>query len=140
MRSHHLPFTRTNWRTGKASRNSLPITIAGPSGTSLMLCAQDTAAPLSSKSSCCIAASVGLVSISQTSSASRNAGTMRAALSASLMSVPRPGPSSMRRNVRGEPMLDQTSAAQRPSNSPNICEISGAVVKSPDAPKGSRFM
>ena len=65
---------------------------------------------------------------------------MRAARKASLISVPRPGPSSMSRTGSGLPIDAQTSAAQRPSSSPNICEISGAVVKSPAAPNGSRFM
>jgi hypothetical protein len=37
-------------------------------------------------------------------------------------------------------MLAHTSAAQSPISSPNICDISGAVVKSPLAPKGSRVM
>src|SRR6185437_13597788 len=62
------------------------------------------------------------------------------ARSASLISVPRPGPSSMSRTGSGEPMLDHTSADQSPINSPNIWDISGAVVKSPVAPNGSRFM
>ena len=33
-------------------------------------------------------------------------------------------------------MACQRSASQAPKSSPNICEISGAVVKSPAAPSG----
>ena len=37
---------------------------------------------------------------------------------------------------RGRPIASQRSASQAPKSSPNICEISGAVVKSPAAPSG----
>ena len=40
------------------------------------------------------------------------------------------------RTGAGLPIASQRSASQAPSNSPNIWEISGAVVKSPAAPTG----
>ena len=52
--------------------------------------------------------------------------------------VPRPGPSSISRSSGGEPIAFQIDAAHSPSNSPNIWLTSGAVVKSPSRPKGSR--
>ena len=56
--------------------------------------------------------------------------------SASAISVPRPGPSSTSRTGAGRPIASQRSASQAPKSSPNIWEISGAVVKSPAAPSG----
>ena len=52
--------------------------------------------------------------------------------------VPRPGPSSISRSSGGEPIAFHTDAAHSPSNSPNIWLTSGAVVKSPSRPSGSR--
>ncbi len=43
----------------------------------------------------------------------------------------------MSRTGEGAPIASQRSASHAPINSPNICEISGAVVKSPAAPTGS---
>ena len=43
----------------------------------------------------------------------------------------------MSRTGEGAPIASQRSASQAPISSPNICEISGAVVKSPAAPTGS---
>ena len=40
--------------------------------------------------------------------------------------------------LSGEPMRVHTAAIHRPMSSPNIWLISGEVVKSPVAPKGSR--
>src|SRR6516165_4295078 len=60
------------------------------------------------------------------------------ARSASAISVPRPGPSSTRSKREGAPMRAQQSAVHKPISSPNIWEISGAVTKSPAAPKGVR--
>ncbi len=114
--------------------------IAGPSGASAKLPLQAIGAPAVSSASYWIWASGGLVSISVTSSAARNSGTTRAARKASLISVPRPGPSSITRTGLGRPIDVHTSAAHRPMSSPNICEISGAVVKSPSVPNGSRVM
>jgi hypothetical protein len=62
------------------------------------------------------------------------------ARSASRIIVPRPGPSSIRRTFSGDPIVCQTAAAQSPTSSPNIWLTSGAVVKSPEAPSGSRVM
>ena len=65
---------------------------------------------------------------------------MRATRSTSDISVPRPGPSSTSRAGAGAPAARQASLAQTPTSSPNIWLISGAVMKSPPAPKGSRVM
>ncbi len=64
-------------------------------------------------------------------------GTPRVARKASAIKVPRPGPSSTSRTPGGRPIASQRSASQAPKSSPNIWEISGAVVKSPAAPTGS---
>ena len=61
-----------------------------------------------------------------------------AARSASSIIVPRPGPSSTRQTGSGESMARHAAAAQSPISSPNIWLISGAVVKSPAPPNGSR--
>ncbi len=58
----------------------------------------------------------------------------------SAISVPRPGPISMSRTLAGRPIASQAEAAQTPISSPKIWLISGAVTKSPAAPKGSRVM
>ena len=58
----------------------------------------------------------------------------RAAMSA--IRVPRPGPSSARAMARRRPWSIQACASASPRSSPNIWEISGAVVKSPAAPAG----
>ena len=52
--------------------------------------------------------------------------------------VPRPGPSSISRRIGGEPIAFQTEAAHNPKSSPNIWLTSGAVMKSPSRPSGSR--
>ena len=52
--------------------------------------------------------------------------------------VPRPGPSSTSRSIGGDPIDFHTEAVHSPSNSPNIWLTSGAVVKSPSRPSGSR--
>ena len=49
----------------------------------------------------------------------------------SLISVPSPGPTSTSSTRAGAPMRRQVSTAQSPISSPNICETSGAVMKSP---------
>src|ERR1035437_6601354 len=63
-----------------------------------------------------------------------------AARRASFIMVPRPGPSSMMRRFSGEPICFQVAAIQRPIISPNIWLTSGAVMKSPRAPSGSRVV
>ena len=63
--------------------------------------------------------------------AARKSGITFAARSASFIMVPRPGPSSTRWSVSGDPIPRQTAAVHRPINSPNIWLISGAVMKSP---------
>ena len=74
-----------------------------------------------------------------TERAARKSGIISAmARSASAIRVPRPGPSSASSTGAGRPMSSQVTAAQRPRHSPKAWEISGAVVKSPAAPKGSR--
>ena len=64
----------------------------------------------------------------------------RVARRRSAISVPRPGPSSARVKGSGAPRSSQACARARPKSSPNIWLISGAVVKSPAAPKGSRVV
>ena len=54
--------------------------------------------------------------------------------------VPRPGPSSTIRTVDGFPMLSHVHAAHAPMSSPNACDTSGDVTKSPLSPKTSRCM
>ena len=71
---------------------------------------------------------------------SGEAGAMRQALSRSAISVPRPGPSSTRRTGSGRPAGSQAARHQTPISSPKICDTSGAVMKSPCRPNGSRAM
>jgi len=55
------------------------------------------------------------------------------------MSVPRPGPTSMSCTPwLGRPWLIHSAMNHTPTSSPNICEISGDVMKSPLAPNWSR--
>ena len=54
--------------------------------------------------------------------------------------VPRPGPSSTSRTFSGAPISSPDGGAHSPISSPNIWLISGAVMKSPVAPNGSRVM
>ena len=58
--------------------------------------------------------------------------------SASAISVPRPGPISISRTVSGWPWPCQACTTNIPISSPNSWLISGAVVKSPERPNGSR--
>ncbi len=139
-RSHQPRSVRTYCRTGKASKNSLARTMAGPAGTSETCACQATGAPVEDRVVSCRAFSTGLVSTRRMSAASRKRGTTRAARKTSAISVPRPGPSSTRRTGSGAPMRRQISPAQSPISSPNIWLISGAVVKSPSVPNGSRVM
>ena len=67
----------------------------------------------------------------------RNSGTTRAALSASAISVPRPGPSSTSATRAGRPRSSQCWTMARPISSPNSWLTSGAVTKSP-APQAGR--
>jgi hypothetical protein len=60
--------------------------------------------------------------------------------SMSAMSVPRPGPSSASTTGSGRPIRAQLSAHHRPMSSPKIWLTSGAVMKSPVAPSGSRVV
>jgi hypothetical protein len=81
--------------------------------------------------------STGLVSTRATRAASTKPVTTRAARKRSAISVPRPGPNSIRWYGDGAPIACQVVAHQMPMSSPKICEISGAVVKSPARPRGS---
>ena len=75
-----------------------------------------------------------------TVAAAVNSGRFLVPRSKSPISVPRPGPSSTMRTVDGLPMLSHVHAAHAPINSPNACDTSGDVVKSPFFPKTSRCM
>ena len=86
----------------------------------------------------CTACSAVFGSTSTTSIADLNAGTARAARSASRIRVPRPGPTSTSRTRDGLPICCQTTAAHSPISSPKTCEISGAVMKSSFAPMAVR--
>ena len=88
----------------------------------------------------CFSRRTGLVSTRCTVSAAEKSGTRAATRRMSAISVPRPGPSSTRRTGEGAPARRQASISQAPTISPNIWLTSGAVVKSPAAPKGSRVM
>ena len=69
--------------------------------------------------------------------AARKPGITFATRKTSLIMVPRPGPSSTRLTLAGDPIARHTAAAHSPTSSPNIWLISGAVMKSPCAPNGS---
>ena len=58
----------------------------------------------------------------------------------SFISVPRPGPISASVTGSGRPIACQAPSSHTPISSPNIWLISGAVVKSPAAPNGSRVV
>src|SRR5215472_14353586 len=82
---------------------------------------------------------VHLIEIRWTWMAARKSGITLAVRSTSTIMVPRPGPSSTKLISPGDPIARQVAAAHNPINSPNIWLISGAVVKSPAAPNGSRL-
>ncbi|HET9935681.1 MAG TPA: hypothetical protein VFQ29_04390 [Methyloceanibacter sp.] len=56
------------------------------------------------------------------------------------MRVPRPGPSSATITEEGAPIACQTATHHTPISSPKIWLISGAVMKSPASPIGSRVV
>ena len=85
-RSCQHPFTLRNWRTGKASKNSLAIQIVGPSGIVSGRSCQTASKPCARWRE----RSAGDVSTRCTSG--RNAGSSRAARSASAISTPAPRP------------------------------------------------
>jgi len=116
----------------------LAITISGPCGTAAGSRCQARGTPNDARVSCCRRCRTGLVSTRCTCSAAANAGTTRAARSASVISVPRPGPSSTSATCGGAPIARHTAAAHSPISSPNIWLISAAVMKSPARPNGSR--
>ena len=135
--SSQAPSRRTNWRTPKQSRNSLPITITGASrGTWSRLSAKDTGTP-ANRAAWALRRGA-LSSTSHRSMAARKAGSAFAARRRSPISAPEPGPSSTSRTGAGRPMAAHTDTAQTPIISPNICETSGAVMKSPAAPSPGR--
>ena len=113
---------------------------AGPAGVSLASPLQLTIFVDRASVCSCTRRRTGLVSTRCTEIASKKPGEMRATRNTSDMSVPRPGPSSISRAGAGEPAMRQASLTQTPRSSPNIWLISGAVVKSPSAPNGSRVM
>ncbi len=131
-RSCHPPATLTAWFTGSASKNSLAMMIDGPPGTSSSVSCQ-IRRHASRRDGLLLlrTAASGLISTKCSTAALRNAGAACAARMASLISVPRPGPSSTMRTFSGEPTCCQTATIQSPISSPNIWLISGAVMKSP---------
>ena len=83
---------------------------------------------------------IGLISTRCSTAALRNGGSTLIARMASHIMVPRPGPSSTTRRLSGEPICFHTAPIHSPINSPNIWLISGAVMKSPWRPSGSRVV
>ncbi len=136
QRSRQAPAvaSKTNCCTGRQSRNSFPIRIEGPTGTSSSRSCHEMGAPAAASLCCCTVRSVSDVSTKWTVTFFRKPGATRSARSASAMSVPRPGPSSMRRRLAGSPICRHVSQAHKPMSSPKIWEISGAVIKSPARP------
>ena len=125
--------------TASVSRNSLAMTIAGrriAGGSGACQAIGDALRRQASRAG--LAPASALLSTSVTVSAALNAGTSRAARSASRISVPRPGPSSMRCRRAGDPICCQTTAHHSPISSPNTWLISGAVMKSPARADGQR--
>ena len=139
-RSAQAPSCHWNWRTGMASKNSLATKIVGARGMSSMRACHWTAWPVEASVACCTALSRGLISTRWTLAALRKDGFTRPVRSMSAISVPRPGPSSASTNGSGEPIISQTPIVHRPTSSPKIWLISGAVMKSPARPKGSPRM
>ena len=135
-RSRQASPWRTSWRMGRASMNSLAMTISGACGTASMVATHSTGTGDVPRVSRCISCSTGLVSIKAIRKPPSNAGTLFSARSASAIKVPRPGPSSASTMRCGAPIFCQTAAAQIPISSPNIWLISGAVMKSPSRPSG----
>ena len=137
MRSAMPRSVTANCRTGSASKNSLAMSRSGPSGTVSSASCQRTSSPASAAR--CLRFKPGPISTRLMRAASRNPGAALQARSASAISVPRPGPSSTSSTGRGAPMSRvHASAHHSPTSSPNICETSGAVVKSPFSPNWSR--
>ena len=130
----------TAWWIGSASKNSLASTSSGPSGTSSIDRCHETGTALPDKALRWSCSSAGLISTRWSAMAAWKSGITLAARNASSIMVPRPGPSSTRRILGGESIARQAAAAHRPISSPNIWLISGAVVKSPRAPSGSRVV
>jgi hypothetical protein len=80
-----------------------------------------------------------LVSTRCTCRSSKNRGAMRLITrSMSAIIVPRPGPISTSLTPVGVPCCCQACTMKTPTISPNSWLISGAVMKSPWRPKGSR--
>ena len=130
------PAARASSRTGApAGRRRIRWrpAAAGPSGTSSKRACQARREG-GERTFAARRCSGALMSTRWRSSAAWKPGTPRVARSASAISVPRPGPSSTSRTGCGRPIASQRSASQAPRSSPNIWEISGAVVKSPAAP------
>ena len=119
-------------RIGNASKNSLATTSSGRSDGSVAMLSCQWA---SGRRSACFVRSAGLVS---TRWIIGDSAAARIARRASPASVPRPGPNSTKAASAGRPARTQTSASASPISSPNIWLISGAVMKSPSPPIGSR--
>ena len=119
-----------NWRSGKQSRYSLPITMVGPAGTASKLSTQLTGTPALLKVSACLASRALDISMRLKWIAAKKSLSSLAARSISDIITPRPGPISTNCKVSGLPISRQALINQSPNTSPNICEISGAVIKS----------
>ena len=130
-------FCRWNWRIGSASKNSFANK---NSGASAGICSTLSTHFASGTRDACARRNTSDASTNTTCAASTKPGTARPTRNTSAIKVPRPGPSSARMKRDGRPCSIQACAMDRPSISPNIWLISGAVVKSPAAPRGSRVV
>ena len=81
---------------------------------------------------------MGLNANRQTLRSWYSGGSTRSARSGTAIVVPRPGRSSINLSEDGDPIAFHTKAVHSPTSSPNIWLTSGAVVKSPSRPSGSR--
>ena len=136
-RSRQSASARWNWRIGSASKNSLATTISGPGGSSVDPAAQRGARPPSASACRAPQRRAGLDEPEPRRVAeARHRRAPRAARRASACRAP--GRARPARRDRGGPGRPRPAPAQAPMSSPNIWLISGAVTKSPAAPRGSR--
>ncbi len=136
-RSRQPSPSRWNWRIGRASKNSLAIRNSGASGRAAA--AVDPVRRVTCQRLCLPRAQDrrgldqvqprGLVKPRHPARGAQRVGHQRAA--------PRPQ-LGQRERAPGGPGPSRPAPAHSPINSPNIWLISGAVVKSPAAPNGSR--
>ena len=105
----------TAWCTGSASMNSLAMMMAGPPGTSVSAGCHSTGSPSPCSRRCCAACQLRTdLDHMQHDRGVENCVTVLAARSASIIKVPRPGPSSTMRTFSGAPICCQTATIHKP--------------------------